>query len=166
MSTESGFEKNKPWQPTKKFYESDPRSSQIRQVCIPIIKVIYRLQLDPEIAENFDMRSDLYAQLEVLNGNLIDLGIEQHIHRGKSLEVFQANPVTAAEFLAGQLIPFTGRKIVSEKEAMPSIQEFTAEKVGQTRMIESRDLPQKMEDFRTTRAVVAFIKNAFDVEVE
>lgn len=154
------------WKPDIKFYRSNPRSNTIRETCIPAIDALDRLLHDPKVTEYSEFRSSLYSQLEMVNGKLVELGIKPGMHLGKPLADFQTNPVTAAEFLAGQLIPLTGRSIPSETEVMPIIEEFTEKKVGNARVIDSQSLPDKAHDFRVVRGVVELIRNNFDIKPE
>lgn len=152
------------WKPDISFYQSDPRSKEIREVCIPAISALKQLLYDSEVGKNSELRLSLYSQLEKVNGRLVELGIKPGMHLGKPLEAFQGNSITAAEFLASQLIPLTGRNIPSESDVMPIIEEFTEKKSGNARILDSQTLPGKANDFRTIRSVVAFIEENFDIK--
>lgn len=152
------------WKPDISFYQSDPRSKEIREICIPAINALNRLLHDPGVGKDSELRLSLYSQLEEVNGRLVELGIRPGMHLGKPLEAFQGNSVTAAEFLASQLIPLTGRNIPSESDAAPIIEEFTEEKSENVRIFDSQALPGKANDFRTIRGVVAFIEENFDIK--
>ncbi len=154
------------WRPNISFYRSNPRSNAIRETCIPAINALDRLLRDPGVGKNPDLRSSMYSQLEEANGKLVELGIEPGMHLGKPFGAFQASSVTAAEFLASQLIPLTGRSIPSEADVMPIIEEFTEEKAGNARIVDSQTLPDKAQDFRVVRGAVEFIKDSFDIKPE
>lgn len=155
MATDSGQEQEGDWQPTKEFLTSTPRSSQIREVCLGIVNRLNALLHDPEIAQNTDRQSQLYAELEAQGGKLIELGIKPDMHVGQPLEAYKSNPVTAMEYVAGQLYETTGHKVVSESQSMPIIQEFSETRLGRAHLIPNADqIPNKMKDLMVMRSMV------------
>lgn len=160
---EGGKDRQAPWRPDKTFYLSNQRSNEIRAACIPGIQALNKLLSDPAVINDRAIQSTLYSDLEVVNGRLIELGITPGMHVGEPLSAFQSNSVTAAEFLAGQLISLTGRTIPTEKGTTPIIKEFSEGSIGNATLVKGGVLPDKGVEFLTTRGVVAFIEDGFDI---
>ncbi|MDP3733149.1 MAG: hypothetical protein Q8Q91_01275 [Candidatus Daviesbacteria bacterium] len=104
------------WEPKKDFYLSNPRSAEIRSVCLTIIQALERLMSDTDVAQDPSIQTDLYAQIEIQNGKLIDLGIRAGMNLGKKVEDYEVNPIMSAEYLAGQLFSLMGIKVSSERD--------------------------------------------------
>jgi hypothetical protein len=154
------------WRPTKEFLTSEPRSAKIREVCIGIVRRLDTLLHDPEVAQNQDTQSQLYAELETHSGELIELGIEPSMHVGTPLEKFQSNPVTTTEYIAGQLIELTGVNIVSERAVMPIIQEMSQAQSGPFHLISGKNITPKLRDFMVMREMVNVGYSFLDAEPE
>lgn len=148
------------WRPNRDFYLSNPRSTELRGVSLAVIKCLYSLLHVPEIIQDVEKQREIYAELEAHNSRLIELGITPDMQVELDPEVYRQNPVIMAEWVAGQLIPFTGRRIVSEAEVLPMIQEFSEFSVGikgviRADVIDGHNLPAKLEDFWDTQMIVA-----------
>ena len=155
-----------PWQPTKEFYLSNPRSAQLREIGVAIVRKLDALLHDPEVAQNQDRQSQLYAELEIHGGQLIEMGIEPHMHVGKPQEAFQADPVVMAEYVAGQLYETTGHQVVSEAAAMPIIQEMSEAQSGPVHVISGKNITPKLRDFIVMRSMVNVGYRFLDAEPE
>lgn len=155
-----------PWQPTKEFYLSNPRSAQLREVGVAIVRKLDVLLHDPEVAQNQDRQSQLYAELEMHGGQLIELGIVPHMHVGKPQEAFQSDPVVMAEYVAGQLYETTGHQVVSETQAMPIVEEFSEAQSGRAHLLSGKNLPNKLKDFMVMRSMVNVGYRFLDAEPE
>lgn len=145
-----------PFQSIEEFYQSNAKAEDIRNACIPILRKLYTLLYNEEVAENKGEQARLYSQLELDNGKLIDLGVRSKMKMDRPLKEYQSNPLTAAEFFAGLLIPLTGTQIPSEKEAVALMEEFS----------QSRDseLPPKLREFITKRDMFRFIQWGFAID--
>lgn len=155
MSAEQNTgESERPWRPTKEFLLSDPRSAQIREVCIGIVRRLDTLLHNPEVARSQDEQSQIYAELEAAGGKLIELGIVPDMHVDEPAEAFKANPVMTAEYVAGQLYETTGHTVVSETAAMPIIQEMTEAQSGPVSVISGKNLTPKLREFIIMREMV------------
>ncbi|HJZ05865.1 MAG TPA: hypothetical protein VJ327_08490 [Patescibacteria group bacterium] len=169
MSTEnrpSQPRREQAWNPTKEFLLSEPRSAEIREVCVGIVRRLDALLHDPEVAGSQDRQSQLYAELEMQGGHLIELGIKPGLHVGKPLEAFQSSPVTMAEYVAGQLIEQTGANVVSESAAMPIIQEMSEAQSGSAHLISGKNITPKLRDFMVMRSIVNVGYRFLDAEPE
>ncbi len=159
---ESSQHHNEPWVPDESFYTQNPRSKKNREVSLAIIKALEDLLNDPSLINDPERQKQLYSELERYNGELIDLGIKVDMHLGETLSAFQANPETAAKFLAGQLIGLTGRRISSETSMVRTMEEFKMEKSDKRPIIgEPKDLPSAAIDYMTTRTTVNMISEMF-----
>jgi len=154
------------WNPTKEFLTSDPRSAEIRKVCIGIVRRLDNLLHDPKVDQNQDIQSQLYAELEAHGGKLIELGIEPNMHVGKPLEAFKSSAVTMTEYVAGQLYETTGHTVVSETAAMPIIQEMSEAQSGSAHVISGRNITPKVRDFMVLRSMVNVCYRFLDAEPE
>ncbi|MDO8638938.1 MAG: hypothetical protein Q7R43_05155 [Candidatus Daviesbacteria bacterium] len=145
---------DQPWQPTIEFYLSNPRSAQLREIGIAIVRKLDALLHDPEVAQNRDRQTQLYAELEIHGGQLIELGIKPNMHVGKPLEAFQSDPVVMAEYVTGQLYETTGHTVVSETAVMPIIQEMSEVQSGPAHVISGKNITPKLKDFMVMRCMV------------
>ena len=167
MSQDRGEQgQGQPWRPTKEFYFSNPRSAQIREVSVAIVRKLDTLLHDPEVARSQDRQSQLYAELEMHGGQLIELGIGPNMHVGKPQEAFQADPVVMAEYVAGQLYETTGHQVVSETAAMPIIQEMSEAQSGPVHVISGKNITPKLRDFIVMRSMVNVGYRFLDAEPE
>lgn len=158
---------NRPWRPNKDFYLSNPRSREIRGACLLALQGLERLMNDPEVAKDSAKKSELYAQIEVQNGKLIELGIRPEMHVGKPEEDFKANPVMTAEYLAGQLFDLMGIQIPSETEIVPIIQEHNElQEEKSIALVELSRLPKKFHEHAVNRTMLNFIEENFDIVAE
>lgn len=145
-----------PFESMEEFYQSNAKAEDIRNACIPILQKLYTLLYNEEVAKDKGEQARLYSQLELDNGKLIDLGVSSKMKMGKPLKEYQSNPLTAAEFFAGQLIPLTGTQIPSEKEAVALLEEFS-------QPLDS-ELPPKLREFNTKRDMFRFIQYGFAID--
>lgn len=95
------------WQPDAEFYNQNPRSARIRDVCVEVITLlekVYQYRGRPDAYQR-DLLA-FYSQLELLDGRLISLGISLAMHPNIILE--EADSIQLAEWLASQLEVWTG----------------------------------------------------------
>lgn len=157
-------QEGKAWIPTRNFYESDPRSREIRGKCEIILQTVYKLRTKTDLTANIE--ADLYVQLEGMNGELIRLGIVPNMQEGRPLEDYQSSPVVAAEYLAGQLGVLTGLRIVSERQIMPILQEHNEIQNSTVPIVELDKQPRVSREFMTQGTMISFISTNFDINVE
>lgn len=153
------------WRPTKEFLLSGPRSAQIRDVCVGIVRRLNALLYDPAVGKSSDRQSQLYAELEAQGGKLIELGIEPEMHVGKPFEEFQASPVITAEWVAGQFYRATGVTVASETAVMPIIEELSENPNGQPFM-GSANIPPRLKDFGVMSTLVRAGYSFLDMDSE
>lgn len=87
--------------PDKEMFLSQPRSKEIRKVCLEILRVLHRLMNDESIQGN---RENFLKAIELQKKRLIELGITKDVHVGSPPGTFIDDPIKAAEYLAGQII--------------------------------------------------------------
>lgn len=100
---------NENWKPDIEFYAQDEHSWAIRSTCIAILNILERVTKLKSRSANTH-RSDilnLYADLERLDGLLCSLEITKHMHPEIIIND-DTHPNLVAEWLAGQLQPWTG----------------------------------------------------------
>lgn len=164
MSRERGSDEGqRHWRPNAEFFLSNPRSAELRDVCIGIARRVEDLIYNPEVTENRDRQLTIYAELEMLGGKLIEMDISPEMNTGLPLEVYKSNPVTTAEYIAGQLYPFTGHSVISEKEIIPVTQELNETDLETVSLMENRIIPNKMRRFLVERRVISFIRDSLDI---
>jgi hypothetical protein len=135
------------WRPSVEFYKSNQRSARLREVSLGIVKRSEKLLHDPEVEADPSQRSTLYAELEMLGGTLIEMGIKPKMNMGLPLETYQADPVIATEYLASQLLPVTGKHFASEGEVAPIVQELNESDSEVAGIIDAKLAPQKFREF-------------------
>lgn len=150
--------KRQPWEPTREFWFSDIRSGALREINLAIANHVLDLLHDPEVMQDTERQHELYTKLEYLNGLLIEMGISPDMQTDFPVEVYYKDPVIAAEWIAGQLIQFTGKRLVSEQEAQPIISELVD---GQFGVLESEP-PEKMWSYFDASMIVGGMRTLLD----
>lgn len=143
-----------PWRPTKDFYLTNPRSAELREVGLGIVRRLDALLHDPKVSEDQEKQSQLYAELEAQGGRLIELGIEPDMHVGKPEEAFKSSPVTMAEYVAGQLFETTGAQVISERDISSTVQEMSETSSGSAHFIKGENVTPRLRDFMVMRSMV------------
>lgn len=164
MSNEFGERSpQKPWRPNADFFLSDPRSAELREVCIGIVTRIEDLSEDPETRDNEERKLTLYAELELLGGRLIEMGIEPNMNEGLPQSTYQASPVISAEWLAGQLYEFTGHTVTPISDVIRIIEEFDESEIAGVSGVDMSQAPNKLKDFVVNRQIVASLGSLLDI---
>jgi hypothetical protein len=141
--------------PRADFYNSDPRAKQIRDVCVQLTTNLARLLWD-KTAKTDEARQTLEADMLACGEQLTLLGITPSMNMRRKQQTYHRNPVIFAEYVAGQLLPYSGHKTRSEEAVIPLEQEFEVEDgIVDT----SNGLPSALEDFYVDGWIV---KNAMD----
>lgn len=83
------------------------------------------------------------------------------MHDGQPLDFYQATPVNAAEFIAGQLYGLTGRRIPTETGTIRTAQEFTTIEPEMPVMFEVGSMPPRVNNFLAVRSVVNIVNELF-----
>ncbi len=151
------------WEPKKDFYLSNPRSAEIRSICLIVIQALERLMSDVEVAHELSIKADLYAQIEIQNGKLIGLGIRAGMHIGKNVKDFSASSIISAEYLAGQLFRLMGIKVSSETELYNISQEHNELEEKSFVLFDPDMLPTQGRDYLVYRSVLNHITTKFDI---
>ena len=109
--------------PTRDFF-NDEASQHIRMVCIAVISKIHNL-VNFRIAPNTFRQ--LQAELEELQETLLALGIEPNMNLGIDV---RDDPTKLAQWIASQLLPYTGRgRLSSSLNSERIAQEFAQESI-------------------------------------
>lgn len=138
---------NGEWQPTREFYLANPRSAQIRSVCIEILHDFDALIHDPK-AQAEARRASLYRRLFGLDTRLTELGIYSDIHEDLDECELEREPVLMTEFVAGIIGQEIGREVVTAEEARPLVEEFSISRDGQVFCLDmNQPLPRKLKEF-------------------
>ncbi len=114
------------WRPTKEFLISTPRAAKLRDICVEVVKRLDVLLFDPQATYDQTRKSDVYVQLEMLNGQLIEEGVRSEIHVGRDEEFFQASPEACTEQVGGQLVWALGQRIVPIVQVRRATREFSS----------------------------------------
>lgn len=83
----------------KGFFERNPQAAELRAACIDFLHAWSQLSE----ATNID-RVVPESNLEAARDRLVALGVRPGMHVGRDFEYFQARPIAAAQFCAGQLL--------------------------------------------------------------
>ena len=131
---------------TKASFEKNPRSKAIRDISVGITRSLAQLLWDKTLAE--DDREVLKSSSQQLGESLVALGITQSIHVGRKPKTFWRTPVVVAEFVAGQLLPYSGYEPPSEKKLEHLIAEFNHLEGGiEDYAIQTEQAPNRLVDF-------------------
>lgn len=147
--------------PRGDFYDADPRAKQIRDICVGLTANFARLLWDKSLAD--EERQALKAEMQSSGEQLTALGITASMNMGRKQQTYQRNPVVFAEYVAGQLLPYTGYNPRSEESVEPLVQEFSVE----DGLVDSSEgLPQALEDFYVDGWIVVNAMDFLDCEKE
>lgn len=146
---------NGEWQPTRDFYLGNPRSVQIRDICVAILNDFDVLLHDPQAARDEARRGSLYRRLFGLDTKLVELGIVPDMHQELKEDELEKDPVLAAERAAAIIGQEIGKKIVPSEEVQPLIEEFSMSSNGQVYALDlNQRMPKKLRDFLELEYIV------------
>jgi len=165
MESERHRERILPWQSSKEFLTSTPRGAKLRAISVAVIRRLNLLLYSPDVAGDTKLQAQIYAELEHLNGQLIEEGIEKEMHTGQPLEYFQSNPEACSEYVAGNILLVLGEKFVSESEAMPIVQEFN---IGENEypLVDMSARPPRLINYFSAQIVVNTSSRMLSMERE
>jgi hypothetical protein len=106
------------FRPTPEFYNSQPRSGDLRGICAIALSTLFHLLYFPPVDEATDdnTKSTDYAWMEIYEYTFLEkYQITPQLHADRSRqEIFsRQDPVEIAEYLAGQVLFYLGQRIVS-----------------------------------------------------
>lgn len=96
--------------PTAEFFASNPRSVQLRAICLPIVRALDDL-VTAEAVSSLNAVAQLRERIDRSREELVLLGIEPNMHVGEDPRNLRTDPVMLAEYIGGQLIQLDGVKI-------------------------------------------------------
>lgn len=106
--------------PTADFFTTHPRSTQLREACLPIVEALDALVIVTAVVTTDD-GSKFYRQIDRAREELVSLGIKPNVHLNEDSTAVRADPVSWAEFIGGQLVQLDRSRISS----LPSIENAT-----------------------------------------
>jgi hypothetical protein len=130
------------WKPKADFFKSTPRSAELHEVCGDILKKVDSLYPDGKSAQDEAQKQTLNQELKTLGTKLRELGIKPRMNDGMILDAYKSNPVTAMEWVAGQLYSLTG---VEAKNNTEKLRSAVVEQGFIKGMYKMLDIPQKAE---------------------
>lgn len=149
--------------PRSDFYDADPRAKQIRDICVGLTANLARLLWDKSLATD-EERQALKAQMQLSGEQLTDMGITANMNTGRKQQTYRRrNPVVFAEYVAGQLLPYTGYSPRSEESVVPLVQEFS---VDEGLVDSSEGLSPALEDYYVEGWIVKNAMDFLDCEAE
>jgi len=144
---------------TRKQFNSNPRSKEIRDISLGIIKNVDALLHKPDVDQ-----LQASASIEALSGQLIGLGITPNMQCGKPEDAYH-DPVVMAEYVAGQILESMGRAIPSESSVVPIIEELSVAQYGNIHVLETpAEKPKPLVDFMVMRSVVNVVYRFLDAD--
>lgn len=151
--------------PTKLFYEKNPRSKLLREIGVNVTANLARILFDKSVDDA--ERQKLLADLRARGEELTELGIKPDIHVGRRERTFYKSSVIMAEYVTGQLLPYTGYQPASEQQIKPVIQEFNESDDSDNYVIAvNEQTPAKLEQFWVDGWIVGNAIAYFDCEDE
>lgn len=147
--------------PRSDFYDADPKAKQIRDICVELTANFARLLWDKTVTD--EERQALKEQMQLCGEQLTGLGITPNMNTGRKQQTYRRNPVIFAEYVAGQLLPYSGYSPRSEDSVEPLVQEFS---VDDGVVDSSEGLPQALEDFYVDGWIVKNAMDFLDCEAE
>lgn len=148
--------------PRSDFYDMDPRAKQIRDICVGLTANFARLLWDESLTTD-EERQALKAEMQSSGEELAALDITEKMHMGLEERTYLRNPVVFAQYVAGQLLPYSGHSPRSEDSVKPLVQEFS---VGEGLVDSSEGLPQALEDLYVHGGIVQYAMFYLDCEAE
>lgn len=147
--------------PCSDFYDADPNAKHIRDICVDLTANFARLLWDKSLATT-EEREALKAQMRLSGEQLTALGITPNMNTGRKQQTYRRNPVVFAEYVAGQLLPYSCYNPRSEESVEPLVQEFSDDGLVDS----SEGLPQALEDFYVEGWIVKNAMDFLDCEAE
>ena len=151
---------------TREFLESNPRSKQIREICVQVLNRVDALM-------KLDDQEDLYretvrkinSQLEMLQGKLIDLNIRIDMNAG-NYGNYETDPVFTAEYIAGQHLHLFINEIPSIPSLIGTLGEFSQVSRGEDEpyLLQTKDLPDQIVNFIKVQGIFNILKIFLDFE--
>lgn len=153
---------------TKEFYESDPRSKEIRQVGIAILNR-FSLLLSSERGTSQDEISRINSELELLEGQLIGFGITRGMNAGLPEQAYEKDPLTAIQYVLGQIYEILVIPLPSEDTIVGTVGEFNV--LNRTQddspyLVELTNAPQPLIDFMRAQTMLGILRHFIDYRDE
>jgi hypothetical protein len=129
------------FRPTPEFYNSQPRSGDLRGICAIALSTLFHLLYFPPVDEatDDDTKSTDYFWMEIYERTFLEkYQITPQLHADRSRqEIFsRQNPVEIAEYLAGQVLFYLGQRIATACDTLRAVDADWAAIAG-----EESDLP-------------------------
>ena len=154
--------------PEKVFFTQNPRSNEIRNAVVDVVKSVEILQGSNLETLSVETQVSQFLVLETAHKKLTELGISGNMHVGEPDDFFKNDPERIAEWLAGQAIGvFTKTHIVSMQEAYESthknvITKFTAGLMGDGK----KKVPDSVLEYTTQKLTLVHIMSHFCITKE
>lgn len=124
-------------------FKKNKRADAIRNECIVITRNMARMLWDDSLSK--EDRQNMQNESYQAGQHLAEFGITEGIHTARRQKTFWKSSLITAEYVAGQLLPYSGYKPRSEKSLKPIFEEFTI--VEDDQVIETKMMPQRITDF-------------------
>lgn len=147
--------------PMKEFYETTDRSRDLRHICVGVTANLARLLWDESLTGG--SKEDLKEELRQYGEQLADMGIVESMHVGQHTGINKRLPGVMAEYVAGQLLRYTGFNGKSRTQAKPIMEEF---EITPGVLDTDNDLPEPVESYYVDGWAVANAMDFLDCEEE
>ena len=141
--------------PSSDFYEMEPRAKEIRDICVKLTTHFARLLWDKTLVGQAD-RAAIEAEMQSCGEQLAELGVVPNMNLRRKQETYRRKPTVFAEYVAGQLLPYSGYQPRSEESTSPLSEEF---EIDEGLVDISEGLPKALENYYVDGWIV---KNAID----
>ena len=152
-----------PDHPTKGEYLSKPAANKLRSICLQIAQNARKIMTETEGLDP-TKRTQIYGQLESLQGNLIELGITSDLHVGTFTDQDRKDPVKVAEYVAGQIFDLCGEVIRSQTEAILVAKEHDAQ--VEPGVLSMNRVPRQTKDWMSGMSLINACIRFLDADAE
>jgi hypothetical protein len=148
------------------FYERDPKASRIRTHCLEVVNA-WDLLLHDRTIEQSALRQNSLVKRNILIGEWLQQnGITPEMHQQEARRGFTDDPVTRAEYIAGQILPYIDLEPKPDPVALFLFLQLhrlvTANSVSADEIKEIQTYTEVVELYRTLHNLMGMCYEAFD----
>jgi len=149
---------------SREWYEDIKESAELRDICILILNVISQIVFDPSLINQPEERARLEAQLEPLEGLLIDKGIRRKMNMSGDQFRYATDPVFMAQYLAGQILDGIAQPKPHVADVVAQQAEFN--EGGEIPLIKAEFITQLARNHEDMKALISMGADFLDAKEE
>lgn len=143
--------------PTRDQFVADPRSMELRAVSLALLAAFEALLCET------GQQDEVRVRIEHLNGRLIELGVTASMNEGLAKSAYK-DPVTAAEYLAGQLVVEAGRAVPTGSQVVRDVQEWSEAEDRSVDLLSTEHMSQPVREVTVRQGLIELIRQMFAYE--